>query len=164
MDNETQLRLTEIKLKVVLLVMILFSVLTAAGIPMIVIGAVNSWFWLMVPGIVFTVTGFYGLPVGWSAWGAAVGRKNILRIIVQEELTLVADIAAASGKSVASVKSNIDRLLTYGRLRGYKLNPDKTSLIKLVKQEKKAGFKCMNCNAPVSGKQDSCEYCGAYLK
>ena len=60
-------------LKRLLVLSIAFSVMFAAGIPLIPVGASKGLWALMIVGIVFTAAGFYGTPMLWTAYGARRG-------------------------------------------------------------------------------------------
>ena len=53
-----------------LLAAILLSVALPAGILMIIFGATGQRYVLMTFGIVFTVAGFYGMPMVWVRYGS----------------------------------------------------------------------------------------------
>ena len=62
-----------------LLAAILLSVALPAGILMIIFGATGQRYVLMTFGIVFTVAGFYGMPMVWVRYGISRSGRSRAR-------------------------------------------------------------------------------------
>ncbi|MFR3346866.1 MAG: hypothetical protein ACLTSK_02445 [Christensenellales bacterium] len=54
----------------VLTAAVVMSVLFVVGIPAIILGATNEIWALMILGIIFTVAGFYGMPLVWVSYAS----------------------------------------------------------------------------------------------
>ena len=144
---------------------VILSVMLVAGIPMIIVGAIGpdeghgamhaariGYKVMMGIGIVFTVFGFYGTPMGWVMFGTA-----------NSELTVV---AAVRNEHLYS-RTLLVNCVRKGYLTEYKLEGDC-----LVLNENTAlaptevHFDCPRCGAPVTciaGEKTVCPYCGSVL-
>ena len=151
---------------------VLLSVGLVAGIPMIVVGAVNGGLFkiMMGFGIVMTVLGFYGTPISWVGYGNKSKRLAIVRSI---EVDKVYDIAALSRMYNLNHKmmvAEISKAIEKGALKGLIFNKDYTALIynddfySSVESYKKAA-KCAFCGALVefNGRGGKCPYGGNIL-
>ncbi|MDR1940424.1 MAG: hypothetical protein LBQ40_06525 [Clostridiales bacterium] len=157
------------KIKRTLPILIIFSVLFVLGIPGIVVGFVNGWMLLAIPGIIFVVGGFFGLPLGWTAFGTMIESRNLLNAIL-DGMTDIGDLARSYGKSQRTMKASVVVLLQKRYLTGYKLNDGGTALVVMEKPvepeapKKAAALKCAYCGASLpqnaEGEGGVCEYCG----
>ena len=91
---------------------VILSVMLVAGIPMIIVGAIGpdeghgamhaariGYKVMMGIGIVFTVFGFYGTPMGWVMFGTANSELTIVAAVRNEHLYTVNELAARLGKN-----------------------------------------------------------------
>ena len=93
---------------------ILLSCMFAGGIPMIILGAVYSVLPVMIPGIAFTVAGFYGAPLVWVNYGNKLRLKRIVYAVEKEHLLTVQSIASQLSKSEKSVRGLLDECVRRG--------------------------------------------------
>ena len=106
-------------LKRLLVLSIAFSVMFAAGIPLIPVGASKGLWALMIVGIVFTAAGFYGTPMLWTAYGARRGLRRLVYAVTKEHLLTVTELASQLGKSEKNVRSMLTDCFNRGYLVGY---------------------------------------------
>jgi hypothetical protein len=157
----------EKKLKKGFVILLVFSTLFVAAIPMIPIGFINGLTFIAIPSIVIVVVGFFGQPLGWIAWANLRRSKNLVRAITEDGITKVVDLAANFGKQPNAVKKEISELLKKGYLAGYKFSEDGTELEKVAKRpEKKIRVAvCDFCGALLPSEDEGiCQYCGARYK
>jgi hypothetical protein len=156
----------EKKIKKSFIILLVFSILFVAAIPMIPVGFAKGWLFVAIPSIVIVAAGFYGQPLGWIAWANLRKSKNLIRAIVGDGITKVADLAANFGEKPGAVKKEISELLKKGYLAGYKFSGDGTELEKVEKSEKKVrAAVCEFCGAALpSDGEGVCQYCGARYK
>lgn len=151
-----------------LILAIAFSIMLPAGIIGIILGATNGITSVMVIGIVFTVLGFYGAPICWISYGEHRGRGVVLRMIEQEHIYSVKDIATQVFKNEKEVTAIINKLILDGSLNGYIF---RNGYIEVNTNKKQTGIitdkiKCPNCNGPMEfdGINYVCSYCGNAIK
>lgn len=159
---------------------VILSVMLAAGIPMIVVGAIGpseahgamhaarvGYKVMMGIGIAFTVLGFYGTPLGWVAFGTANSELTIVGAVKTEHLYTVTELAARLGKNEKETLTLLTNCVRKGYLTEYKLEGNA-----LVLNENAAlaptevHFECPRCGAPVVcvvGEKTVCPYCGSPL-
>lgn len=143
---------------------ILLSCMFAGGIPMIILGAVYSVLPVMIPGIAFTVAGFYGAPIVWVNYGNKLGLKRIVYAVEKEHLLTVQSIASQLSKSEKSVRGLLDECFRRGYLEGYIRQGDGIALNEAkAPEEKRHAAECKYCGAKFSyqGELAVCPYCGA---
>ena len=151
-------------LKRLLVLSIAFSVMFAAGIPLIPVGASKGLWALMIVGIVFTAAGFYGTPMLWTAYGARRGLRRLVYAVTKEHLLTVTELASQLGKSEKNVRSMLTDCFNRGYLVGYVRKGDE-----LAPNEAQAPFEklhaaeCKYCGAKFTykGADAVCPYCGA---
>lgn len=98
---------------------ILLSCMFAGGIPMIILGAVYSVLPVMIPGIAFTVAGFYGAPIVWVNYGNKLGLKRIVYAVEKEHLLTVPEHRLAAfqiGKVGARTFGRVFSPWIFGRI------------------------------------------------
>jgi hypothetical protein len=143
---------------------ILLSCMFAGGIPMIILGAVYSVLPVMIPGIAFTVAGFYGAPLVWVNYGNKLRLKRIVYAVEKEHLLTVQSIASQLSKSEKSVRGLLDECFRRGYLEGYIRQGDGIALNEAkAPEEKRHAAECKYCGAKFSyqGELAVCPYCGA---
>ncbi len=140
------------------------SILAVVGIPMIVLGAVNSIWAVMVLGIVFVVAGVYVMPVLWVKFGETKRLKRMVFAVEKEYVYSVKDLALRFGMTEKSVASSIRTCIEKGYLIGYLF--DGTEISANKNKPIKDGMitvQCENCGANYSyeaGSHPKCPYCG----
>ena len=147
-----------------LIVGIVFSVMLVAGIPAIVLSAVNSIWPVMVLGIICTVLGFYGTPLVWTSYGNNVILKRVVDAVMEENLTTNADIAGQLQMSEKTVKGYIVTGIKKKYITGYIYNGEVlTPNQKEAPKKKIVQNKCKNCGGPLKATENGwrCEYCGS---
>ncbi len=149
-----------------------FSLGLSIGFPLgvlgIVFGATKGIVALLVGGILLTVAGFYVMPILWVRYGERRQDRTVLRMILDDNLYTVADLAKQTGYTEQVVRDKLKRMILKGELVGYLLVEDVLELNTNVKQTAKTRRtqKCENCGALTSfdGVKFVCEYCGSVFK
>lgn len=143
---------------------LILSVMLIAGVPMIILGAINKIWAVMGIGIAFTVLGFYGCPIGWVMYGEARFRAALVSAIECEGRVTVDGLVAQFGKPKNKIVADIRKLIEKRYLAGYAF--DGETLVYAEKKERRKERiyvgKCPSCNAIMEyadGKV-SCPYCG----
>ena len=149
------------KIKSLFILSLILSVAFVAGIPSIVFGATGGMIWLMVIGIIATVAGFYGMPISWVMYGTNISQRNIVRSIVEEQITNIDDLAGIHNKSVPVITREISTLIAKGYLKGCKIQGNE--IVGIKKKSIIARNKCPNCGSPLIIKDNKkvCEYCSS---
>ncbi len=140
------------------------SILAVAGIPMIVLGAVNALWAVMVLGIVFVVAGVYVMPFLWVKFGESKGVKRMVFAVEKEYVYSVKDLAMRFGMSEKAVVGSIRTCIEKGYLIGYLFdgNEIKANTNKPI-NDRVITVRCENCGATYSydvDKKGKCPYCG----
>lgn len=153
--------------RAMLIAAVVCSVLFVAGIPMIVLGAVNKLWPVMVLGIVFTGGGFYATPLLWVGYGGKVTLKRLVYAIEAEHIYTVPELAEQLSKRPKEIRGLLDTCFNKRYLAGYKRAGDT-----LVLNEGKAladaehAAECPYCGAKFSykGTDAVCPYCRSRVK
>ncbi len=139
------------------------SVALPLGILGIIFGAINGNIALLVIGIVFTVAGFYVMPILWVKYGERRGDRTLLRMIETEYIYTVAGLARQSGYDANNVRERIRRMIHSHVLVGYLFIDDTLVLNSNEKQQKAPvqAIKCQSCGAEMihDGTAYVCSYC-----
>ncbi len=135
------------------------------GILGIIFGATGHMTALLVLGIIFTVLGFYVMPILWVMYGTLRGDKGILLMIEADGLYTVFDIANQTGYAVKDVRDRINKLIKKRWLTGYAFADDELVPIggRPTRERKSYPAKpCPQCGAQIAhdGEKYECEYCG----
>ncbi len=139
------------------------SLVLSIGIPIgiicIVFGGIKNLIALLLLGIALTVAGFYAMPVLWVKYAEMRVHRNFLRLIENENILNIEDLATHTGKSPEDVEKNIKYLINKGYLTGYLFKTDHLE----VHNKKNNGEtkKCANCGAKMNfdGEKYVCSYC-----
>lgn len=142
----------------ILIFAIVLSIMFVAGIPMIVLGAVNEIALVMILGIIFTVFGFYGSPFAWLRWFQLKSYYNIYHAITYDGITKVIDLISIFGMSMKQINTAITWLTSNRFLSGFFFDGNELKRIEPAVSQSKTR-KCPNCGAGVIG--DVCEHCGS---
>lgn len=151
---------------------IILTVGLIAGIPCIVVGAINmgdnkGFVALLVFGIVATVLGFYGTPLAWTRLATLNQELTLVQAVTAEHLHTVADLSQrlnTNGKQTSAILNNCIRK---GYLVGFIREGDR-----LVLNENRAlaptklELVCSHCGASVQlekGETSRCPYCGSVI-
>ncbi|MFR5062649.1 MAG: hypothetical protein ACLTEK_06565 [Christensenellales bacterium] len=141
------------------------SVCLPAGIPCIVLGAVNAVYPVMIIGIVATVFGFYGCPLLWMKFASLTGMKKLVVAVESDNLYTVRELCSVLNISEREARARLRSALSERYLTGFKFEDDKLILNTNFKQSN-ASFtiKCEDCGAPViidpKSAENVCQYCG----
>ena len=146
-----------------LITAILLTIFLPAGILLIIFGADKNAF-MLIAGIVMTVAGFYGAPVAWTKIGDVKRRAFVYRLIMQENMYTVTDIATQTGYTPEVVSDYIKTLISQGYITGFFFKDGKLILNTNKKQTEDTSekIKCPACGGKMSydGLNYVCEYCG----
>ncbi len=138
-----------------------FTIMLPAGVPMIILGAINKIWGLMGCGIAFVVLGFYGTPMLWVQYGEKKNYKRIVSAVVNERISSVKQIATHLNISEKLVVDRLDTCIRKEFLIGYVREGD------LIRTNSKAFGKSVSCKCPACGatfehlitQQAKCPYC-----
>lgn len=143
---------------------LLLTVALAAGIPVIVSGAIYGNNAILAIGIVCAVIGFYGVPVAWSVFGNKRGLSRLVYAVVEEHIYTVSELAAHLSISEKDVRARLTACFQHKYLPGYRRDGDNITLndgVALGKREFAA--ECPNCGAKFTYTADRarCPYCNS---
>ncbi len=146
-----------------------FALGLSVGFPLgvlgIIFGAIQGLIPLLIAGIVFTVGGFYAMPILWVRYGERRGDRSLLRMVLYENIYTVEGLARQSGYAENTVREKLKRMILNHELTGYLLVDDVLELNTNAKQTAKTREtkKCEACGAMMSfdGVKFVCEYCGS---
>ena len=151
--------------KTILIWSVIISLMLIVGIPMIILGAIKSIWFVLVIGIIFTVIGFYGTPIIWVYFANTKVLQRVVEIINNEHLLKVSEIAQHLQLSEQQIKMHITNAIKKNFLQGYifdglELKENKEEKNKFEKLLKN---KCPNCGANLIKIDNGhrCEYCGS---
>ena len=135
------------------------------GILGIIFGATKGITILLVLGIIFTVLGFYAMPIIWIQYGEQTPRIAVLDLIVNDNMLNLDSIAQSLGKRLKDIQIIVNYLMTKRFLKGYVLDGNVLKPIE-NNEDVVVTHKCPYCGATLDLEKDisSCEYCGAKLK
>ncbi len=151
-------------LRTVLLVALFGSVGFVAGIPCIIFGATNSWWPLLVLGIILVVFGFYGTPLLWVNYGSLKTQKRVVDAINEEHLTNVAEIASQLQMKDKDVREYIRKGINKKYITGFLYDGNTlTPNEKQAPKKKIVQSTCPNCGGRLetTEKGYTCPYCGS---
>lgn len=143
---------------------IVASVLFVVGIPMTIIGAVNSIWFLLGVGIAFLVFGFYGAPIIWTNYGSFKTLKRVVDSVMEEHLYTNTEIAQQLQLSERVVKECITKGIQKKYITGYIYNGTAlTPNQKEAPKKKVVENKCRNCGGKLELNDNGwvCPYCGS---
>lgn len=146
-----------------LIISIVASIAFVVGIPMIVLGAMNSTV-LMIFGIVFVVFGFYGTPMLWMSYAGLRSLKRVVDAVMEENLTTNAEIAMQLQTSERNIKAQITKAINKKYITGFIYNGE--VLTPNEKQQPKKKIienRCKNCGGTLEELDTEwrCPYCGS---
>lgn len=144
---------------------IILTVLLVAGIPAIPLGFTSGYIAVGIVGIVFTVIGFYGCPISWTAYANYAPLMRVVYAIEKEGLRTVPELSAHLRRSEKDVTAAISKAIDKMYLENYlfdgkTLTPNKKS----AAATKIFPSKCPSCGAPLppAASQSNhirCPYC-----
>lgn len=147
-----------------------FSVLMAAGVPMIIFGAIYLESIpalgtpLLVAGIVFAGGGFYAVPLLWVAYAGRRQLSSLIYAITALHLSDVPTLAAHLNLPPEEVRARLDTCFAKGYLPGYVRKEDAVAPVSLPDPEGELhAVQCPGCSARFEfrGGHGKCPYCGA---
>ena len=150
---------------------VIWSILLAAGVPMIVFGAIMGakgnilgWF-IMAAGIIFTAVGLVFVPIFWVKY---VHKKRLCRlaIVISGMTDSTIDIIGDTvGRSQEETREDVRILLRNGWLPGYTF-VDQEDRVKRTSSLDIHHAVCNYCGASFEfkGTDSKCPYCGRYHK
>ena len=151
---------------------IVLTIGLVAGIPLLVVGAVNmddnkGFVALLVIGIACVVAGFYGAPIAWTRLVTVNQELTLVKAVTEENLYTVADIAQRLSVNGKTASDTLNNCIRKGYLVGFIREGDR-----LVLNENRAlaptqlSLTCSHCGATVQlqkGETSRCPYCGSVL-
>ncbi len=151
--------------KIIFALALALSIGFPCGILGIIFGASKHITVLLVLGIIFTVLGFYVMPILWVMYGTLRGDMGLLLMIEADGLHTVFDIANQTGYAIKDVRDRINKLIRKRWLTGYTFTDDELVPIggRPTREKKSYPAKaCPRCGAqlPHDGEKYKCEYCG----
>ncbi len=149
-------------LRTLFAVALVLSVGFPAGILGIIFGASYEMVPLLVAGIVFTVVGFYVMPILWLRYVERRRDRRVLQVVLSGANFNLSRLCELTGCSEEDVRTRIKRLLAAGYLPDYSFRDDI-----LLRQgegvpDPFAARQCPQCAAGMvyAGGMFRCEYCG----
>lgn len=140
---------------------IILSLFLAAGLPLIIAGAVIGNWGMLGTGIAFVVIGFYGCPLCWCAYGNKLGYKRIVFAVVKEKIYSIEKIASHLNIKPQIALDRLDTCIRNGFLVGYIREGD--CIRPNVKYENSyISYKCVSCGATfevLDTALPKCPYC-----
>ncbi len=139
------------------------SVCFPLGILGIIFGAIGELWLLLAAGILFTVLGFYLMPLLWVRFAEKRGDRRLWQIIEEDRIYTVQSLCMQTGYAPDDVRNRIKRMIAARELIGYIFEED--SLIPLDPEKRKGSSprtqKCPCCGALMhsDGLQFICDYC-----
>lgn len=150
---------------------IIWTVLFLIGMPMIILGAskISSNAYIdtpmMIAGIVFTASGFYGMPIMWITYASKKELRPLAYAVNALSLVSVEKLSLHLGKSEEEVRAKIDVCLNCGYLDGYvrEGNGLKRASVTEDTTRQTNTVICPMCLGKIEYKGESvrCPYCGS---
>jgi hypothetical protein len=149
---------------------LIWSVLLAAGVPLIVFGAIAGangkiWGWfMMIAGILFTALGIVFVPIFWVKY---VNKKRLCRLanvisgMSESTIDIIGDTV---GRSQPETREDVRTLLRNGWLPGYTF-VDQEDRVKRTSTLDIHHAVCEYCGASFEfkGTNSTCPFCGRYF-
>ena len=146
-----------------------WSVLFVVGIPMIVFGAINllkGWYWavLMAAGILFCVSGFYGIPIMWIQYAEKRKLSRVAIVISGTESVTIDILSDTLGRTQEETRADVRTLLQNGWLPGYAF-VDQEDRVRRTSTLDIHHAVCEYCGASFEfrGTDSRCPYCGRWF-
>ena len=147
---------------------VIWSILLAAGVPMIIFGAVKheGIYWVvMAAGIFFTVFGLVFVPIFWVKYAQ---KKRLLRLatviggMTDSTIDIIGDTV---GRTQEETRNDVRILLRNGWLPGYTF-VDQEDRVKRTNTLDIHHAICSHCGASFEfrGTDSKCPYCGRFHK
>ena len=143
---------------------ILAAVCFVGGIPLIVFGASQSLWPLLVIGIIFVVFGFYGSPMLWIQYGTLKTQKRVVDAVMEEHLTSVTEISSQLQMREKEVREYIKKGINKKYITGYLYDGNTlTPNEKQAPKKKIVRSACPNCGGRLEPTETGyeCPYCGS---
>ena len=119
-------------------------------------------------GIALMVTGFYGCPIAWVAYGNKRSLYRLVQAVEEENIYTVRELAAQLGLSEKEVRNRIDTCFNKRYLVGYKKEADGLALNEnRALREREHSAVCPSCGARFdykAGEEARCPYCGTRVE
>ncbi len=134
-----------------------------SGILMIVFGASKNITYLLVLGIIFTVLGFYVMPILWVKYAEKRQYRTILYLITEEKIHTIADLASQTNYDQERLKQIVNALIMSKYLVHYLYRDGVlTENANIHKTKNNVDNKCSNCGGHMRIEGDNliCDYCG----
>lgn len=155
------------------IVAILLTAGLIAGIPLIVVGAVNmdenkGFAALLAIGIALVVAGFYGAPIAWTRLSTLNQELTLVQAVTAEHLHTVADLSQRLNMNGKQTSATLNNCIRKGYLTGFIREGDT-----LVLNENRAlapttlTLDCNRCGATFTvrkGETARCPYCGSIVQ
>ena len=152
-------------IKIKFFLALICSICLPAGILLIIFSGGKVG--ILATGIVLAVLGFYGTPMLWISYANTKSLKTTLRLITNEHIYTVQDLASQLSVDKKQVELSINTLITKGFLTGFLFHD---GILELNTNKKQTGTakttKCPNCGGIMTfdGIHYICDYCGFVLE
>ncbi len=133
------------------------------GVLAIVFGAIKMQLFLLVPGIILAVAGFYVMPILWVKFAERKKYKHILDMIINQHILTVGQLANNTGMRHDEIRKIVNYLFLANYLVNFVFHNDSLEPVKPISAQKNAlSKKCPDCGSTIKkiGKIFKCEYCG----
>ena len=144
--------------KIWLAVVIVTAVTAVAGLPALIVFAINDMMALMAVALVLFLHGFFGITFYALALSGASHDVRVVDAIDGQGLTNINDIAMCSALPIGSTADSIRRCMKRGYIVGYIF--DGNDLIPIEKKE----YFCEYCGKTVAADTEICSSCGAHIR
>ena len=150
------------EIRIYFLVSLMASILFVVGIPLIPIFAGTNWP-IAIMGIVFTVFGFYGMPLLWVKYGSLIGMKRLVVSILEDHLLTVQELSMQLQLNEREIINRVAKAVNKRYITGFVFDGQRLTL----NENKRPAYKvevrtCQNCAArlEISDTAVYCPYCG----
>ncbi len=151
-----------------LILSICLSVSFVAGIPLIVVGAVNEIWVVLGLAIACVVVGFYGTPIAWMHYGSMVAIKRVVDAVLIEKIETVSEISKQLQISPKVAKDRVTTAIKRQYIMGYRFDGETLVENEPKKKEKLKPVEnhCPNCGGKMESFDgfDFCPYCNTRFK
>lgn len=150
---------------------IIFTIMFLVGILLIIFHP-NPFLFML--GIVFSVIGFYGMPISWVDYSNFKAHKNLCDQITNDHILDIQMLAKINNVSFDKMKDKVKSYLRRRYLTGYEIKDDNflvpinfSKREKFLQEEDDVCIKiCSSCGAKVelrNKKSTKCPYCDSTI-
>ncbi len=145
-----------------LILSIVLTIALVVGVPLIVYGASNSLWIIMIVGIVCTVAGFYCSPIAWVHYSNVKAIKRVVDAVLIEKMESVTEISKQLQISPRVAKDRLTTAIQKRYIMGYIFDGENLTLNqKQIKKKRVISNHCPNCGGKMEVFEDFnfCPYC-----